>query len=120
MHTQPTTCRREMIDLFLCDSLSDAEQAAFESHLATCSMCREALSDSAAEPELWDEAADALSDDALEPLECGVSAPLWNDRAEDIERVISNRRDRSTARWITIAERKEDKESKAGLTPRTP
>ena len=65
MQTNPTTCRREMIDLFLRDSLSDAEQVAFEAHLATCSMCREALSDSAAEPELWDEAAEALSDDAL-------------------------------------------------------
>ena len=54
-----------MIDLFLRDSLSDAEQVAFEAHLATCSMCRDALSDSAAEPELWDEAAEALSDDAL-------------------------------------------------------
>ena len=83
MQAQPTTCRREMIDLFLRDSLSDAEQAAFETHLATCSMCREALSDSAAEPELWDEAAEALSDDALEPLECGVSAPLWDDGDSD-------------------------------------
>ena len=90
MYTQPTTCRHELIDLFLRDSLSDAEQAAFESHLATCSLCRDALSDSAAEPELWDEAAEALSDDALEPLECGVSAPLWKDRAEDFDAELSD------------------------------
>ena len=66
MPTQSTTCRRETIDLFLRDSLSDVEQAAFEEHLAMCSACRDALSDSAAEPELWNEAAEALSDDALQ------------------------------------------------------
>ncbi len=81
MQTQPTTCRREMIDLFLRDSLSDVEQAAFEEHLATCSTCREALSDSAAEPELWDEAAEALSD----LLECGGSTPPSIQEADDLD-----------------------------------
>ena len=91
------TCRRELIGLFLNDSLSDVEQAAFEEHLATCADCREELSASAAEPELWSEAAEALSDDAIE---CGVSAPLWiepTDEDDDAERNPARRQNSERA-----------------------
>ena len=90
-------CRRELIGLFLNDSLSDVEQAAFEEHLATCADCREELSASAAEPELWSEAAEALSDDAIE---CGVSAPLWiepTDEDDDAERNPARRQNSERA-----------------------
>src|SRR5947209_583318 len=56
------TCDRQAIEHLLADRLGEGEQSALELHLADCSSCRQYLDDLAADPRLWRDIHDYLSD----------------------------------------------------------
>jgi serine/threonine protein kinase len=58
-----TVCEQGRIELFFRQQLSDQEQAAFESHLEICAVCRQALEAQAARDEDWSAARESLSSD---------------------------------------------------------
>jgi hypothetical protein len=69
-----TTCNPDLIEDFLADRLSDAQQADFEQHLNDCDSCCAALHQRTADPVLWNDARSYLSStDNAEPLS-GLSA----------------------------------------------
>ena len=61
MNNQQSTCDPQQIERFLCDQLSETEQATFEHHLDACDACRLELEQQAAEPTLWREACESLA-----------------------------------------------------------
>jgi serine/threonine-protein kinase len=77
-------CDAGALDLLLHDELADVERLALEEHLALCADCRQRLESLAAEPELWNEAHDALS---RVDSDSGISgAPCPSSVAPTIER----------------------------------
>ena len=68
-------CKRETIERFLDDRLSDAERAAFESHLGECPACRCELEAQAADESWWSAARECLTPSDL-------ALPLGEGRGE--------------------------------------
>src|SRR5436190_8777166 len=64
MNEPLSTCDPRGIEQCLADALTDAERAAFEAHLESCSDCRSALESTAAAPGEWQSARTFLSSDA--------------------------------------------------------
>lgn len=60
------TCDVRRIEQCLADALTAQERAAFESHLESCSKCRQALEDRAATPTDWQAAKQFLSPDEVD------------------------------------------------------
>jgi serine/threonine protein kinase len=67
MNDRQEICDPRWIDQCLDDSLHDDERAAFEAHLETCSVCREALERRAASATDWQSAREFLSSQASDP-----------------------------------------------------
>ncbi len=61
MPLSPPPCDPRRAVQFLDGSLSDIDQAAFESHLATCSACRETLETGAGDRQAWSQVREYLS-----------------------------------------------------------
>ena len=68
-------CKRETIERFLDDRLSDAERAAFENHLGECPACRCELEAQAADESWWSAARECLTPSDL-------ALPLGEGRGE--------------------------------------
>jgi serine/threonine-protein kinase len=68
MNNHQQICDPQRIESCLGDSLSDEEQAAFESHLEACSVCRQALEHAAADVFDWQQVREFLSSHAALPL----------------------------------------------------
>ncbi|HVJ69742.1 MAG TPA: zf-HC2 domain-containing protein, partial [Caulifigura sp.] len=61
MPLSPPPCDPRRASRFLDGSLSDAEQAAFETHLETCAVCRETLESGAGDRQAWSQVREYLS-----------------------------------------------------------
>ena len=61
MPLSPPPCDPRRATRFLDGALSDVEQAAFETHLESCSTCRAALESTAGDAQAWSQVRDYLS-----------------------------------------------------------
>ena len=78
MNIQQPPCRRQTIEQFLADQLSDEEQTAFEDHLDNCAVCRQCLDELAADGSWWQEARGYLS--TIRPVVGRGHRPIPTDR----------------------------------------
>jgi hypothetical protein len=76
MPVSPSSCDPRRASLFLDGTLSDMEQAAFETHLETCATCRETLEAGAGDRAAWSQVREFLSS-------VGSGEDLTRDAASD-------------------------------------
>ncbi|MBL8817223.1 MAG: serine/threonine protein kinase [Planctomyces sp.] len=62
MKAHPETCDPTCVDAYLAESLGAREELEFLQHLERCSVCRDRIQKSAAEPSTWSEAEEFLRD----------------------------------------------------------
>lgn len=87
------TCDPAVIDAFLVGELDQGQCKVFESHLESCSECRDGLQMQAADAEAWKEAQQYLPDDPNDLDRLGDSAvddAGWSSGSQDYQRLLDS------------------------------
>ena len=97
MNTQPETCDPSLIERYLADLLTLAQEATFHSHLETCETCRQQIQLAAAEPSSWSDAEEFLHDQPYDAVPLSTSSFALRDEHDDA-------RDRKAAASAEVAQ----------------